>query len=120
MSIPETQSSRLATSPLKTVGCIALLGVLLIGGCTSAPEAPPPIQARINNQTGQEIVDIQYRSCGQTQWRSLGAGAIKEGTAIQLVLPDTCVDLDAYWSKNRLAGSQRNIKRDFPFFWSLR
>lgn len=119
MSISILPAGRLAPV-LKSVNSMALFAMVVLGGCKSAPEPPPPIQAQISNLTGQEISDIQYRSCGQTQWHTLGTGPLKAGTSIRLVLPDTCVDLDAYWTGQRLAGSQRNIKRDFPFFWSLR
>lgn len=81
-------------------------------------EAPIP-QATITNSTGKAIGAVQYQRCGSTQWSALPISALAPGRSVTLQLPEDCVDLDAFYADGKVAGSQRGIKRDFPFTWVL-
>ncbi len=79
-----------------------------------------PVQASVINRTGKLISRIEYRPCGDTgAWAPLGVSAIPSGMSAAFQLPAACVDMNAYFDDGKVAGSQRGIRRDFPFTWTL-
>lgn len=98
---------------------LSLAMLLLVGGCASTRLPPEPPKAQVHNGTGKDIVGIRWRACGSQAWQPLNV-SLASGRGMQLALPAPCVDLDAFWAEERLAGSQRNVRRDFPFTWLLR
>jgi hypothetical protein len=62
---------------------------------------------------------VQYQPCGGARWAALPNAALAPGRSVTLQLPESCVDLNAYYADGKLAGSQRGIKREFPFTWVL-
>ena len=117
---PQPSAARRPASARRAWAAATLAALLLAGGCASTRLPSEPPKAQIHNGTGKDIVGLRWRACGSQAWLPLPVGTLASGRGTQVALPAPCVDLDAFWAEERLAGSQRNVRRDFPFTWLLR
>lgn len=104
-------------------GLLPLAGLAaLLTACAGTPVPVAVPAATVVNHTGKPLQDLRYQSCNSAadQWAPLPASALKPGATTKFTLPADCVNFDAYYADGRLAGSQRSIRRDFPFQWVLR
>lgn len=95
---------------------------LLLAACAGAPEKVVLPKATVFNQTGKALA-LRYQACGSPadRWSAVPGGAeLAAGGTARFDLPAECVHFDAYYADGRLAGSQRSVRREFPFEWVLR
>lgn len=105
------------------VAACGLLGVL--GGCATAPAsqvAAAPVLATVSNASGRVVSGVSYQACdGDSEsWSALDVRPIPSGSRVSFPIPAACVNMQAYYSDGRVAGSQNGIRRDFPFTWVIR
>lgn len=94
----------------------------VVVACATMPEntVPLPVEATLVNLTGESLARVEYRACGAGSWNRLDLAPVAAGATVKFQLSEQCVDLDAYYSSGKLAGSQRGVNRDYPFKWTLR
>lgn len=105
----------------RAAGLIGILTIIISAGCANPTQIIAP-SAIIENRTGRNLSAINYRPCGieSTEWRPLTDKILPSYNHVNIDLPLDCVDLKAYFSDGKLAGTQQNIQRRFPFNWVLR
>src|ERR1035437_8989258 len=104
--------------------CCLLFPVLLlfVGGCATKPKLLAP-SVRVENYTGRFIQQIVYRECGKPtdEWLPLKNGlSLPSSHEVYVALPVECADLQAVFADGRVAGTQQNINKKYPFTWTLR
>lgn len=107
---------------MKTKLFAPILLATIVAACAPAPEPTLPlrIEATLVNLTGESLQRVEYRACGAAGWNRLDLAPVPTGATVKFQLSEQCVDLDAYYSSGKLAGSQRGVNRDYPFKWTLR
>jgi hypothetical protein len=97
-----------------------LLGI--VTGCTAPQQFRVP-SAVIDNRTGRNLPTVLYRSCAMesAEWLPLfeQGNDIAPHRQVEFKLPLDCLDLKALFADGRIAGTQQNIQRRFPFRWVL-
>lgn len=101
----------------------ATLMACSLSGCETADQGPPiaAVTATVTNNTGKVVSRIMYQVCGSApdSWSPItGIGPLGTGS-VTFTLPAACVNLNAYYADDKLAGSQRGVRRDFPFKWVI-
>lgn len=104
---------------------IALVFALAgLSACATVPTSDvtiKPVTATVSNLSGKTVSSINYQPCDETgSWLPLGVGPIASGNSATFDIPAPCVNLQAFYSDGRLAGSQSGVRRDFPFSWVIR
>ena len=94
----------------------------IVVACATVPQStvPLPVEATLINLTGESLARVEYRACGANSWSQLDQAPVLAGATVKFKISDQCVDLDAYYSSGKLAGSQRGVNRNYPFTWTLR
>lgn len=104
-------------------GCLLFPVLLLfVGGCATKPKLLDP-SVHLENYTGRFIQQIVYRECGKPadEWLPLKNGLSLPSTyGVYVDLPVECADLQAIFADGRIAGTQQNINKKYPFRWTLR
>lgn len=93
-----------------------------VGGCAAQPKLLDP-RVHIENNTGRFIQQIVYHECGKPidEWLPLKSGlTIPSAYAVSVDLPVECADIKAIFADGRIAGTQQNINKKYPFRWTLR
>jgi hypothetical protein len=96
--------------------------LLLSGACASRTKILEPA-VYIENRTGKPFQQIVYRECGKEndEWSQINNGDIlHSGYSATIELPVDCADLRAIFVSGRIAGTQLDVKKKFPFRWILR
>jgi hypothetical protein len=102
---------------------LAFLFLLLTtGGCAVAPVVLEKPRVTIVNMTGRPVQQIVYRECGKDSgdWSPLNSAALSSQYEAYFELPIQCADLQAVFHDGKIAGSQQNVKKRYPFHWVLR
>jgi hypothetical protein len=103
--------------------CLLFLVLLLfVGGCATKPKLLEP-RVYVENYTGRSIQKIVYRECGKAtdEWLPLKNWAsLSSQYVVYIDLPMECADLQALFLDGKIAGTQQNINKKFPFKWTLR
>jgi hypothetical protein len=106
-------------------GILLGVGAFALQGCETMPPSQVevlPVQATVSNFSGKTIASINYQSCGAPadEWSPVAVGTIASGGTATFDLPAACVNLQAFYSDGKLAGSQSGVRREFPFSWVIR
>jgi len=106
-----------------------IFAVMAASGAVAGCAAPAPreeeavvgTEATIVNLTRKPIARIVFQQCGTVpeNWQPLKVPQLDSGRSVTLNLPPGCVDLNAYADDGKLAGTQRQIRTQFPFRWDL-
>src|SRR6266568_2117581 len=101
---------------------ICLLLLFLVGGGAPVPKLLDPT-VHIENHTGRFVQQILYRECGKPveEWLPLKSGlTLPSAYAVSVDLPVECADIQAVFADGKIAGTQQNINKKYPFRWTLR
>lgn len=108
-----------AITPCRSCLLVALTA-LMLAACAGKPRQVVEPRATISNNTGKSIAAVQYKACGSRGgWTPLPQSVIPPGGVKSYAMPEDCVDLMALHGDGKVAGTQRDIKREFPFNWVL-
>lgn len=102
---------------------VLVVAVAALSACATAPPdvAIKPVTATVSNFSGKTINTINYQTCDMTgSWLPVGVGSIASGTSATFDIPAPCVNLQAFYSDGKLAGTQSGVRRDFPFSWVIK
>jgi len=115
---------RIDRSRIVVPGTTSLLLIVLffMCGCAIRSQLLEP-NIHITNLSGRTIKQILYRECDTTAdvWLPLNNGAlISSRYEVHVALPVECADLQAIFLDGKIAGTQQNIKKQFPLKWTFR